>query len=89
MLKGVNKQIIEVTNPPSPYFDKIIFIVSANGSQKSQSDLEKEAENLSNEIKKPPKQKITKKKILSVALNLSLGFGAGGMIMLLLNYFIK
>ena len=89
MLKGINKQIIEVSNPPSPYFDKIIFIVSPSGCEKSQDMIEKEAESLAKEIKKPPKQKITKNKVFSTVLNLCLGVGAGGIIMMLLNYFLK
>lgn len=27
MLKGVNKQVVEITNPESPYFEKVIFFV--------------------------------------------------------------
>lgn len=30
MLKGVNKQVVEITNPESPYFEKVIFLLSLN-----------------------------------------------------------
>ncbi len=30
MVKGVNKQIIEVNNPESPYFDRAVFYLKPN-----------------------------------------------------------
>lgn len=88
MIKGVNKQIIEVTNTQSPYFEKIIFFVSANGKNQSLDSLQKEAEKISTKIHKPPKQRMTKTQIAYTVINLALGFGAGGAIMFLLNHFI-
>ena len=56
MLKGVNKQILEITNPESPYFEKIIFFVRPS-SQNA------EAEKISTSTAvKPPKQKIDGRK---------------------------
>lgn len=30
MIKGVNKQVLEVTNTENPYFEKIIFLLNLN-----------------------------------------------------------
>ncbi len=88
MIKGVNKQIIEVTNTQSPYFEKIVFFVSPTGKNQPCDILHKEAEKISAKINKPPKQRFTKTQIAYTALNVALGFGAGGVIMFLLNQFI-
>ena len=88
MIKGVNKQIIEVTNTQSPYFEKIVFFVSPTGKNQPSDLFHKEAEKISAKIHKPPRQRITKTQIAYTAVNVALGFGAGGVIMFLLNQFI-
>lgn len=66
MLKGVNKQILEVTNPESPYFEKIIFFVRPSSQNTDEKRLHKEAEKISSSTAtKPPKQKIDVKKVFA------------------------
>lgn len=68
MLKGVNKQILEVTNPDSPYFEKIIFFVRPSSQNTDSKKLHKEAEKISTSTAvKPPKQKLDVKKTLAFA----------------------
>ena len=63
MLKGVNKQILEITNPESPYFEKIIFFVRPSSQNADAKKLHKEAEKISTSTAvKPPKQKIDGRK---------------------------
>lgn len=63
MLKGVNKQILEITNPESPYFEKIIFFVRPSSQNADAKKLHKEAEKISTSTSvKPPKQKIDGRK---------------------------
>ncbi len=33
MLKGINRQIIEVNQPDSPYFERALFVVKADTSE--------------------------------------------------------
>lgn len=68
MLKGVNKQILEVTNPDSPYFEKIIFFVRPSSQNTDGKKIRKEAEKISTSTAvKPPKQKLDIKKTLAFA----------------------
>lgn len=39
MIKGVNRQIVEVNDTGSPYFDKIFFVLSVNAEAKSGTEL--------------------------------------------------
>lgn len=57
MLKGVNKQILEVTNPDNEYFEKIIFFVRSNSPAFEEAKLKYEAEKISKTATKPPKTK--------------------------------
>ena len=67
MLKGVNKQILEITNPESPYFEKIIFFVRPSSQNADAKKLHKEAEKISTSTAvKPPKQKIDGRKAVLI-----------------------
>jgi hypothetical protein len=89
MIKGINKQILEVTNTESPYFEKIIFFVRPQAQHMNDQLLQKEAEKISKDMKKPPKAKKTAKQIFSIAFYSLLGVGAGVAITFLLNNFIS
>lgn len=39
MIKGVNKQIVEVNDTGSPFFDKILFILSAAAAEKTDIEI--------------------------------------------------
>lgn len=89
MLKGTNKQILEVTNTNSPYFEKIIFFVRPEGQSISEAQLKMEAECISKKMQKPPKQKKTAKQILQSVAYSFLGIGAGIALTFILNNFVK
>lgn len=89
MLKGTNKQILEVTNTNSPYFEKIIFFVRPEGQSISEAQLKMEAECISKKMRKPPKQKKTAKQILQSVAYSFLGIGAGIALTFILNNFVK
>ena len=44
MIKGVNKQVLEVTNTENPYFEKIIFFVKPEYQNGHAEKLKKEAQ---------------------------------------------
>ncbi len=85
MIKGVNKQILEVTNTENPYFEKIIFFVKPEYKTADRKKLQKEAEALATITQKPPKIKVSKKKILRIAVGSVLFTGAGFALSFLMN----
>ena len=46
MIKGVSKQVLEVTNPENPYFEKIVFFVKPQYAREDRAVLEREAHSL-------------------------------------------
>ena len=74
MIKGVSKQILEVTNTDNPYFDKIVKPEHQSTDRKK---LQKEAEAVAALKQKPPKLKLTKRQIIKTAV-LSLLFTMAG-----------
>lgn len=85
MIKGVNKQILEVTNTENPYFEKIIFFVKPEYKTADRKKLQKEAEALATITQKPPKIKVPKKKVLRIAVGSVLFTGAGFALSFLMN----
>lgn len=77
MIKGINKQILEVTNTNSPYFEKIIFFVRPEGQKLSEQKLKSEAEKISATTQKPPRAKKSVRDKLCGASYALLGIGAG------------
>lgn len=85
MIKGVNKQILEVTNTENPYFEKIIFFVKPEYQSKDRAGLQREAEALSALTQKPPRIKRNKKQIIAIVINSLLFTGAGIAISYIIN----
>lgn len=85
MIKGVNKQILEVTNTENPYFEKIIFFVKPEYKTSDRKKLQAEAEALAAISQKPPKIRIPKKRILTIAAGSVLFTLAGFSLSYLLN----
>lgn len=88
MMKGVSKQILEVTNTENPYFEKIIFFVKPEHSSTDYAKLKKEAEAVAAVAQKPPKLRLTKKQILRTIAASVLFTLAGCAITFLINYFV-
>ncbi len=85
MIKGINKQILEVTATESPYFEKIIFFVRPQAQNTNEKILKDEAEKISKKMQKPPKSKKTKAQILSTLMYSGLGLGAGAALTFVLS----
>ena len=87
MLKGVNKQILEITNTDSPYFEKIIFFVRPSSQNTDSKKLRREAEKISTSTAvKPPRQKVDIKKTLTVVGYSAMTVMSGVGITFLLNH---
>ena len=89
MIKGINKQILEVTNTESPYFEKIIFFVRPSSSAVGEKTLEDEAKKITSQIKKPPKERKSFRQLAGGALYVFLGVGAGVAFSFLISGFLK
>ena len=89
MLKGINKQILEVTNTESPYFEKIIFFVRSSSPSADENKLREEAEKIAMKIKKPPKEKKSFRRIFKAGFYMLLGIGAGWALNFILSGLIK
>lgn len=87
MIKGVNRQVLEVTNTENPYFEKIIFFVKPEYSKEDRAKLKKEAEFVSKTAVKPPKCRKSKKQLAYIAVQSGLCIGAGVAITYLLQFF--
>ena len=68
MMKGVNKQVLEVTNTENPYFEKIIFFVKPEYKSADRKMLQKQAEALATITQTPPKMRVSKRQILRVVI---------------------
>lgn len=88
MIKGVNKQILEVTNTENPYFEKIIFFVKPEYKNEDRKKLQKEAESLAAITQKPPRIRVSKKRIIRIAINSALFTMAGFALSFLINTFM-
>ena len=49
MIKGVNRQVLEITNTENPYFERIIFFVKPEYGNEDRAKLKKEAESYARE----------------------------------------
>lgn len=79
MVKGVNRQVLEIIDPGCEYFEKALFFVRPEFSGESESKLKGKALNSihnSTGIPKTRKQKIKSKAFFVVELLTSAGIGA-------------
>ena len=54
MLKGVNRQIVDIPEPESMYFERAIFFVKPEYSALSENRLKSKAEEMVTTAEKPP-----------------------------------
>ena len=85
LLKGINKQILEVTNTESPYFEKIIFFVRTASPEKDENKLREEAEKIASKMKKPPRLKRSFRRFAKSCGYVFLGVGTGWALSYLLS----
>ena len=89
MIKGINKQILEVTNTESPYFEKIIFFVRPSSASASEKELKDEAQKIALKAQKPPREKKSFKQLAKSTLYVFMIAGAGVAISFIISGFIK
>lgn len=89
MIKGVNKQVLEVTNTDSPYFERIIYFVRPESQSLGEERLHTEAEKLANSKARPPRQRLSPRQLMSSLVYSALGLGAGAGVMVIIQNIIK
>ena len=87
MIKGVNRQVLEVTNTENPYFERILFVVKAEYKNENIDFLKSEAEKFSKVATRPPKIRKTNKEKLIIGLRFALSLGAGAGIVAIMSAF--
>ncbi len=86
MLKGVNRQVLEVTGTENPYFEKIIFFVKPEFANEDHAKLKTQAELVAKKAKKPPRSRKTRRELRSLAVQAAVCLGAGAVITWIINY---
>lgn len=66
MIKGVNRQVVEITKPSCDYFERVVFFVKPECSSISHGTLRERANIMASSTGIPPKTKVKRKKIVSV-----------------------
>lgn len=86
MIKGVNRQVVEISKPDCEYFERIVFFVKPECTAVSRGTLRERADMLANSAGSPPATKIKRRFVgfLKSFLFLAIGTGAGMLIMKLL-----
>ena len=57
MLKGVNRQVVEISQPESAYFEKVIFFVRPEFSGISEAKIRSSADELIKNASPPPRER--------------------------------
>lgn len=77
MLKGVNRKVVEIHNPESPYFEKAVFYLKPNLTQVPMALLTAEAHHCLYPTAVPGRSGMQARKALLWALLLAGAAGAG------------
>ena len=85
MLKGVNRQVVEVFQPESVYFEKVLFFVKPEFYGLGESKLRSKADALLKDTALPPetrakKRKINKSDVVRFFLSASAGAAVAGVV---------
>ncbi len=75
MIKGVNRQVVEISQTQCEYFEKVLFFIKPEYSAVSEGDLRERASIIAQSAGLPPAAKLRKNRI---RLALSLGAAACG-----------
>ena len=90
MIKGVNKQVVDVTEPESAYFERVLFFVKPEFYGMGDAGLREQAAAVIRTTVRPPRNRDGRRVIrlsaaLRVALAAVLGAGAAILVQMLLR----
>ncbi len=67
MIKGVNRQVVELNGADSEYFERILFFVKPECCSVSEGKLRERANLIASQAGAPPTSKITRNKVRKTA----------------------
>lgn len=85
MIKGVNRQMVEVKETGSEYFERILFIVKPEYASIQEHKLREQIDSITNAAGSPPPTRRKRFKFLSFA-KMSAAAGAGAAITVILTH---
>lgn len=80
MLRGVNRQVIEISETDCEYFERVMFFVKPECVSVSEGKLKERASAIAGKSDKPPMTKVIRNKI-RVAVSLVAAAGVGAAVM--------
>lgn len=76
MIKGINRQVVEITETQCEYFERVLFFVKPEFSAVSEGDLKERASVIAQSVGMPPATRLRKNRI-RLALNMGAAAIAG------------
>lgn len=89
MLKGVNRQVVEIAQPDSIYFERVLFFVKPEYSSVSEACLHKKADDVIKNASDPPecRRRITGGNKVSQFVKMAGAAGIGAAAVGLISFF--
>lgn len=87
MIKGVNRQVIEITQTKCEYFEKVLFFVKPEYAATSEGTLRERAGLIADSAGIPPASKLKKGKIIS-ALKFACSALAGAAVTAIISFLL-
>ncbi len=79
MIKGVNRQVVEITQTKCEYFERVLFFIKPEFSAVSEGELKERASAIAQSAGIPPAERLKKNKLRS-ALSLGAAACAGAVV---------
>lgn len=79
MIKGVNRQVVEITQTQCEYFERVLFFIKPEYSAVSEGDLRERASAIAQSAGMPPASRIRKSR-LRFALSMSAAACSGAIV---------
>lgn len=79
MIKGVNRQVVEITQTKCEYFERVLFFIKPEFSAVSDGELKERASAIAQSAGIPPAERLRKSKIRSALCLGAAAFGGAAM----------
>lgn len=89
MIKGVNRQVVEITQTQCEYFEKVLFFIKPEYSAVSEGDLKERATIIAQSAGMPPAARLKKNRLrlaLSMGAAACAGAAVSGTVFLLTSF---
>ena len=89
LIKGVNRQVVEITQTQCEYFERVLFFIKPEYSAVSEGDLRERASEIAQSAGMPPASRLRKSRIrlaLSMSAAACAGASISGIVFLLVSF---